>query len=77
VRGAEIVMEPRLVSGREDAGVRHAFGVDLVVLVDLAPAYTSVPDLFAVYTQRQSPVPWPDFLRALATTLAHKWLVWV
>jgi 2-polyprenyl-6-methoxyphenol hydroxylase-like FAD-dependent oxidoreductase len=77
VRGAEIVMEPRLVSGREDAGVRHAFGVDLVALVDLAPAYTSVPDLFAVYTQRQSPVPWPDFLRALATTLAHKWLVWV
>lgn len=77
VRGAEIVMEPRLVSGREDAGVRHAYGVDLVALVDLAPAYASVPDLFAAYTQRHSPVPLPDFLGALATTLAHKWLVWV
>ena len=77
VQGAEIVMEPRLVSGREDAGVRYAFGVDLVVLVDLAPAYRSVPDLFAAYTQGQSPVPLPDFLRALATTLAHQWLVWV
>lgn len=77
VRGDEIVMEPRLVSGGEDAGVRHAFDVDLVALIDLAPVYTSVPDLFAAYNQRHARVALPDFLGALATTLAHNWLVWL
>ncbi len=77
VRGAEIVLEPHLVSGDQDAGIRYAFDVDLLALIDLAPAYTSVPGLFAAYNQRHAPVALPDFLAALATVLAHNWLVWL
>jgi flavin-dependent dehydrogenase len=77
VQADEIVLEPRLVTGAQDAGLRYAFGVDLLALIDLAPSCSSVPDLFAAYNQRQAPVPLPDFLGALATALAHKWLVWL
>jgi hypothetical protein len=77
VRGTEIVLEPRLVTAGADAGVRHAFGVDLLALIDLAPAYSSVPDLLAAYNQHHGPVALPDFLGALATALAHRWLVWL
>jgi flavin-dependent dehydrogenase len=77
VRDAEIVMESRLVSNDSTAGERYVFGVDLLALLDLAPAYTSVPDLFAAYNQRHAPVGLPDFLGALATALAHKWLLWL
>lgn len=73
----EIVMEPRLVSGDGDPGVRFAFGVDLLALVDLAPVYASVPACFAGYNQRHPPVTMPDFLAALATALAQDWLEWV
>jgi hypothetical protein len=77
VRGTEIVLEPRLVSTGADVGVRHAFGVDILALIDLAPAYSSVPDLLAAYNQRHGPVALPDFLAALAMALAHRWLVWL
>lgn len=77
VRDNEIVLEPRLVSGDEDAGVRYTFGVDLLALIDMAPAYASVPELFAAYHQRHGPVALPDVLGALATALARKWLVWL
>jgi flavin-dependent dehydrogenase len=77
VRGTEIVLEPRLVTAGADAGLRHAFGVDLLALIDLAPAYSSVPDLLAAYNQHHGPVALPDFLGALATALAHRWLVWL
>jgi hypothetical protein len=77
VRGTEIVLEPRLVAPGAEAGVRHAFGVDLLALIDLAPAYSSVPDLLTAYNQHHRPVALPDFLAALATALAHRWLVWL
>jgi hypothetical protein len=65
------------VSGDQDAGIRYAFDVDLLALIDLAPAYPSVPSLFAAYNQRHPAVALPDFLAALATMLAHNWLVWL
>lgn len=77
VRDAEIVLEPGVVTREGDAAVRYVFDVDLLALIDLAPAYTSVPDLFVAYNQRHAPVALPDFLGALATALAHKWLVWL
>jgi flavin-dependent dehydrogenase len=77
VRDTEIVLEPRIVSEDLPAGVRYAFGVDLLAVLELAPAFTSVPDLFAAYNRRHPPVVLPDFLGALATALAHKWLVWL
>jgi hypothetical protein len=77
VSGSEIVLEPRLVAGAQDPGVRHAFDVDLLTLIDLAPGYSSVPDLFAAYNHRHQPVALPDFLGALATVLARKWLIWL
>jgi flavin-dependent dehydrogenase len=75
--GTEIVLEPRLVSSERSKGIRYAFDVDLVGLVDLAPSYSSVPDLFVAYNQRHAPVSLPDFLGALSTAIAQNWLFWV
>jgi flavin-dependent dehydrogenase len=77
VSGTEIVLEARLVADAQDAGVRHAFDVDLLGLIELAPAYSSVPDLFEAYNRRHAPVAPPEFLGALATVLARKWLLWL
>ena len=69
----EVVMEDRLIlpdwppTGR---GVRFLRDIDLVQLVELAPAYQQVPDLFEGYNRRCAPVSLPDFLGALAVLLA-------
>jgi hypothetical protein len=76
VSGAEIVLEPRLVRHDHDPGVRFAHDVDLIMLVQLAPAFTSVPDLFEAYNRRAAPVALPEFLAALAASIAHQWLRW-
>jgi flavin-dependent dehydrogenase len=77
VSGTEIVLEQRLVSAEWPQGVRYAFDVDLVALLQLAPTHTSVPALYDAYTQRHAPVALPDFLAALSRALADRWLVWV
>jgi 2-polyprenyl-6-methoxyphenol hydroxylase-like FAD-dependent oxidoreductase len=77
VSGAEIVWEPRLVSAARPEGVRYAFDVDLIGLVELAPVHASLPALFDAYNQRHAPVALPDLLGALSTAIAHEWLVWV
>jgi flavin-dependent dehydrogenase len=76
VSGAEIILERRLVSDERPEGVRYVADVDLLALVELAPAYTSVPDAFDAYNRQLAPVALPDFLAALATAIAQKWLVW-
>jgi clorobiocin biosynthesis protein Clo-hal/halogenation protein CepH len=77
IGGNEIVLEPRLVGdGLPSAGIRYVRDVDMVTLVDLAPAFDHVPDLFGAYCRRAGPVALPDFLAALATAVARKWLVW-
>jgi hypothetical protein len=77
VSGTEVVLEPRLVRDDDPRGVRYAFDVDLIGLLELAPLHTSVPELHSAYNQRYSAVALPDFLAALSTALAQKWLVWV
>jgi hypothetical protein len=77
VRGSEIVLETRLVASDQDAGVRYVFDVDLLGLIELAPAYSSVPALFEAYNRRHTPVAPPEFLGALSTALAREWLLWV
>ena len=76
VSGTEVVLERRLVRDDCPQGARYAYDVDLLALVELAPAYTSVPDMFDAYNRCCAPVALPDFLGALATTIADHWLVW-
>jgi 2-polyprenyl-6-methoxyphenol hydroxylase-like FAD-dependent oxidoreductase len=76
ISGNEIVLQPRLVSDKSPKGVRYAFNVDLIALCELAPDYQSVPDLLTAYNRKYGPVGMPDFLAALSTALAQKWLVW-
>ena len=73
--GHEIVLEQRIVDPDQPAGVRHVRGVDVLVLLELAPSHNQVPDLFEAYLRRSSPVALPDFLYALATSVARRWLV--
>ncbi len=75
VSGREIVMEPRIVTEDQPSGVRYLRGVDLLLLIELAPSFSQVPDLYDAYGRRGPHVALPDFLRALATALARGWLV--
>jgi hypothetical protein len=77
VSGAEIILEPRLISSDRPAGVRYAFDVDLLALVELAPSCPSVPALAERYNQRCAPVALPNLLGGLSTAIAQKWLLWV
>lgn len=73
IRGHEIVLEPHIVS--RDESIRFVAGVDVVAVLDLGPRFSQVPDLFEAYCRAHGPVPLPDFLLALATAVAHGWLV--
>lgn len=75
VNTAEIVLESRLVTATIPDGVRYVRDVDLIALVDLAPHFSQVPDLFDAYNRRTAPVSLPDFLSALSSALAKGWLV--
>ena len=75
VRGNEIVPEPHLVSVDHPRGVRYVRGVDVVALVELAPSFLQVPDLYESYVRRAGAVPLPDFLYAVAKAVARGWLV--
>lgn len=77
ISGNEIVLEARVVSPDQPAGMRYAFDVDLIGVLAVAPAASSVPDAFDAYNARYAPAALPDFLGALSTALARKWLVWV
>ena len=77
VSGREIVLEPRLSTDDDPAGIRFIADVDVLVLVDLAPTTRSVPDLFEAYNRRAAPVGLSEFLTALSTALASGWLEWI
>ena len=71
IRDNEVVMEDQLVaSWPHAASIRYLRGVDLPILVDLAPGHTQVPDLFETYNRACEPVVLPDFLGALSVLLA-------
>ena len=73
VRGHEIVLEPGIVTG--DESIRFVSGIDVVELRALGPKFSQVPDLFEAYCRAHGDVPLPDFLLALATAVAQRWLV--
>jgi flavin-dependent dehydrogenase len=75
VSGSEVVLERRIVSSDRPSGIRFVRDVDVIALIDLAPRYSEVPDLFDAYCRASGPVALPDFLRALSTALARGWLV--
>lgn len=75
VRGHEIVLEPHIVSVEYPRGIRYVRGVDLIAIVELAPATSQVPDLYESYLRRVGSAPLPDFLFAVATAVARGWLV--
>jgi hypothetical protein len=68
------VLEPHVIPP-EGAAVRYVRDVDVLALLDLAPAARQVPDLFETYVGRLGRVALPDFLFALATAVAKGWLV--
>ncbi|MEO7133086.1 MAG: tryptophan 7-halogenase, partial [Vicinamibacterales bacterium] len=75
VRGREIVIEPHVVAPDYPRGVRYIHGIDLIVLVDLAPVAQTVPDLFDACVKRLGSMSLHDFLLTLATAVARGWLV--
>ena len=70
VRDQRVVLEEQLAAPAFERGVRYLRNVDLVKLVELAPAHDQVPDLYQAYHRavapRTAPVPLPDFLGALS-----------
>jgi flavin-dependent dehydrogenase len=76
VSGCEIVLEARIVDDAASAGVRYVRDIDVIALLDLAPHYGDVGELFDAYQRRAAPAALPDFLAALSAALAHGWLVW-
>ena len=75
VRGNQVALEPHLVTAEYPRGIRYLRGVDVVALVQLAPSVLQVPDLYENYARTAGSVPLPDFLFALATAVARRWLV--
>lgn len=73
VRGHEIVLQPHIVSDGES--IRHVQGIDVIALRELAPQCSQVADLFEVYCRMHGDVSLHDFLFALATAVARRWLV--
>jgi flavin-dependent dehydrogenase len=73
IRGRKIVLEPMIVTG--DESIRYVSGIDVVSLRDLGPQFAQVPDLFEAYCRAHGAVALPDFLLALATSVARRWLV--
>jgi hypothetical protein len=69
-----IVLEPQLVSAGHGA-VRYVSGIDLVLLIELAPSARQVPDLYESYVKRAGSASLHDFLYALAAAVARGWLV--
>ena len=51
VRGDQIVLEDHLVGGGAPGAVRYVDGVDLPVLIGLAPSHRQVPELYEAYSE--------------------------
>jgi len=73
VRGNQIVLEPVIIG--DGAAVRYIAGVDVITLRAMAPRFAQVPDLYERYCRECGEIPLPDFLMALATSVARRWLV--
>lgn len=74
VSGNEIVLARHVVPAEGDA-VRYLYGIDMVTLLELAPGSSQVPDLFEAYARLSPSTSLHDFLLALSTAVARRWLV--
>jgi flavin-dependent dehydrogenase len=69
VRDDRVVLEEHLAAEGFGAPLRYLRNVDLIRLVDLAPCYRQLPDLFDAYhrdPRNSAPAALPDFLGALS-----------
>ena len=75
VRGHEIVLEEHLLLAGWPDGVRYLRGVDLVTLVERAPSFSDVGEMYRATTDTQPGVGLPDFLGVLSVLIARGTLV--
>jgi hypothetical protein len=71
IEGNEIVPRQALVAPGLPEGLQFVQGVDLVKLVELAPEFSQVPDLFAAYNRAAPPVALPNFAGVLSLLVAN------
>lgn len=69
-----IALERHLVSERLPGGARFARNIDLRRLVEVAPNFDQVPDIYEAYNRLGAAAPLPDFLAALALTVGAGFL---
>ena len=74
VDGNEIRLAPHVIAP-DSVATRYLHGIDMVVLLEMAPGVTQVPELLDVYARRAGPAPLHDFLMALSSAVARGWLV--
>ena len=74
IEGCEVVAQPHLVAGGDDAPVRFLHDVEIPVLVEIAIAGSDAGAMFDEYCRRRGPVALPQFLTALSTLVARGWL---
>lgn len=74
VEGREITLTAHVIPANS-AAIRYVSGVDLVLLLELAPTESQVPDLFEAYARLRPQPSLHDFLMALSTAMARGWLV--
>jgi hypothetical protein len=70
IEGREVVLRDALIAPGMGEALDFVSNVEVVKLVEMAPRYRQVPDLFEAYNRAGSPVSLEDFLKALATLLA-------
>ncbi len=71
VKGDRVLLEQHLVGGGLRTPTRYFQNIDLLALVNLAPNFNQVPDLFDAYNRvtRSTSIPLPAFLAALSTLI--------
>lgn len=71
IEGHEIVPREALAAPGLPAGLEFVQGVDLGRLVELAPEFSQVPDLFEAYNRGAQPVELPGFAGVLSLLVAN------
>lgn len=75
IAGRELVLRDALAGPGSDEALDYVANVEVCRLVDLAPRYTQVPDLFEAYNRAAPPVDLPHFLTALSALLIARILI--
>jgi 2-polyprenyl-6-methoxyphenol hydroxylase-like FAD-dependent oxidoreductase len=71
-RGDRVELERAVVAETLRRPVRFIDNVDLTRLVEIAAQYRQIGELFDGYCRRASPVPLPNFLKALSVLVARR-----